>query len=50
MKKVKFFVGNIFKIEEQINCFLLTTEIIDLKDIKIDGDDARMVAIVIYEI
>lgn len=49
MIKVKFFVGNIFKIEEQINCFL-RTEPIDLKDIKIEGDDARMVALVIYEI
>ena len=49
MKRVKFFVGNIFKIEEQINCFL-QSELITLKDIKIEGDDARMVALVIYEI
>lgn len=49
MKRVKFFVGNIFKVEEEINCFL-RTELITLKDIKIEGDDARMVALVIYEI
>lgn len=49
MIKVKFFVGNIFEIEEQINCFL-RTKLITLKDVKIEGDDARMVALVIYEI
>lgn len=49
MKKVKFFVGNIFSIEEEINNFFNLNKKISLLDIKLTRNDTQMIALVIYD-
>lgn len=49
MKKVKFFIGNVFSIEKEINDFFNFNKQISLLDIKLTRNATQLIALVIYD-